>query len=110
MKALKRFLLGLGMAAASLGAVAEMIDMDPSEIVAKYGKPDRVQSSEKERPKPMFITRMMEYKKAGVRASLLANDKEPPYTHWKLMGFQDVKSNKVISLEEFESRIKAAKK
>lgn len=86
-----------------------MLDMDPSTIIAKYGKPDVVKSSENERPKPMFITRKMEYKKAGVRVVLLANDKQPPYVNWKLMGYQGIKTNKVIKLDEFESRIKAKK-
>ena len=81
----KSFLLALVMSAASMAVSAAMIDMDPSTIIAKYGKPDVVKSSENEQPKPMFITRMMEYKKAGVRATLLANDKQPPYVHWKLM-------------------------
>lgn len=88
---------------------AEMMDMDAKEVIAKYGKPDTVRSSENERPKPMFITKMIEYKKAGVRVTLLANDKQPPYVNWKLMGYQDIKTNKVIKLEEFESRIKAKK-
>ena len=98
----------LGLAALASQAKA-MVDADPAELAAKYGKPDRVQSSENERPRPMFITRLMEYKKSGVRIALLANDKQPPYAHWKLMGLQDIKTNKVISLEEFEQRIKAKK-
>lgn len=84
----------------------EMADVDPAQLVAKYGKPDRVQSSENEKPKPLFITRLLEYRKAGVRIALLANNKQPPYTHWKLMGFQNLKTKKVISQEEFERRIK----
>ena len=106
---LKNLLLALVLSVASMAVSAEMIDMDPNTIIAKYGKPDVVKSSENERPKPMFITRMMEYKKAGVRATLLANDKQPPYVHWKLMGYQDIKTNKVIQLDEFESRIRAKK-
>lgn len=105
----KNLLLALVLSVASMAASAEMIDMNPSTIIAKYGKPDVVKSSENEQPKPFFITRMMEYKKAGVRVTLLANDKQPPYVNWKLMGYQDIKTNKVIQLDEFESRIKAKK-
>ena len=65
----KNLLLALVLSVASMAASAEMVDMDPSTIIAKYGKPDVVKSSENERPKPMFITRMMEYKKAGVRVT-----------------------------------------
>lgn len=105
----KNLLLALVLSVASMATSAQMIDMNPSTIIAKYGKPDVVKSSENERPKPFFITRMMEYKKAGVRVTLLANDKQPPYVNWKLMGYQDIKTTNVIKLEEFESRIKAAK-
>jgi len=105
----KALFSALVLAVASMAASSEMMDMDQATIVSKYGKPDRVQSSENERPKPYFITKMIEYKKAGVRVTLLANDKQPPYVHWKLMGYQDIKTNKVIKLEEFESRIKAKK-
>ena len=45
----------------------------------------------------------------GRSVALLANDKQPPYVHWKLMGYQDIKTNKVIKFEEFEGRIKAKK-
>lgn len=105
----KNLLLALVLSVASMATSAQMVDMNPSTIIAKYGKPDVVKSSENERPKPFFITRMMEYKKAGVRVTLLANDKQPPYVNWKLMGYQDIKTKNVIKLEEFESRIKAAK-
>lgn len=105
----KNLLLALVLSVASMATSAQMVDMNPSTIIAKYGKPDVVKSSENERPKPFFITRMMEYKKAGVRVTLLANDKQPPYVNWKLMGYQDIKTTNVIKLEEFESRIKAAK-
>ena len=105
----KNLILALVLSVASMAISAAMIDMDPSTIIAKYGKPDVVKSSENERPKPMFITRMMEYKKAGVRVTLLANDQQPPYVHWKLMGYQDIKTNKVIQLDEFENRIKTKK-
>jgi hypothetical protein len=105
----KNLLMALVLSVASMAASAEMIDMNPSTIIAKYGKPDVVKSSENEQPKPFFITRMMEYKKAGVRVTLLANDKQPPYVNWKLMGYQDIKTGNVIKLDEFESRIKAKK-
>lgn len=103
------WLFTLVLGAASVASHAQMVDIEPSAIIAKYGKPDVVKSSENERPKPMFITRMMEYKHAGVRVTLLANDKQPPYVHWKLMGYQDIKTNKVINADEFESRIKVKK-
>jgi hypothetical protein len=34
----------------------------------------------------------------------------PPYASWKLMGFQDISSNNVISQEEAERRLAARMK
>ena len=106
---IKKAFFALALGIASVAVSAQMVDMNEKEIIAKYGKPDAVRSSENERPKPYFITKMIEYKKAGVRVTLLANDKQPPYVNWKLMGYQDIKTKNVIKLEEFESRIKAKK-
>ena len=39
----------------------------PNEIAAKYGKPDRIQSTEYDKPRPPSVTRMLEYKKENVR-------------------------------------------
>ena len=105
----KTLFSALVLAVASMASQAAESSELERAIIAKYGKPDRVQSSENERPKPYFITKMMEYKKAGVRVTLLANDKQPPYVNWKLIGYQDIKTNKVLKFEEFESRIKAKK-
>lgn len=109
MKPKNRFLLGLALAMLSFFASAkDMPDIDPSTIVAKYGKPDRVQSTEYDKPRPPFVTRMIEYRKENVRFSLLANapiGSPPPYKSWKLIGFQDPRNNKVISADEVEKRM-----
>lgn len=91
----------------------EMPVVDPSEIVSQYGKPDRVVSSEYENPRPPFVTRMIEYRREGVRFTLLANapiGSPPPYKSWKLMGYQDPKNNEVISQAEAEKRLAKRKK
>lgn len=109
MQITKHFFLGLAVAVFSFFASAkDMPDIDPKTIVAKYGKPDRVQSTEYDKPRPPFVTRMIEYKKENVRFSLLANapiGSPPPYKSWKLLGFQDPRDNKVISADEVEKRM-----
>lgn len=114
MHSLTRFLVIGLLAVLSLAAVArEMPLVDPAALVAKYGKPDRVSSTEYDKPRPPFVTRMLEYKKAGVRIALLANGpvgSPPPYASWRLMGFQDISSNSVISQEEAERRLAARMK
>lgn len=109
MKRTNRFFIGLTVAMLSFFASAkDMPDIDPKAIVAKYGKPDRIQSTEYDKPRPPFVTRMIEYKKENVRFSLLASGpigSPPPYKSWKLMGFQDPRDNKVISADEVEKRM-----
>jgi hypothetical protein len=87
----------------------EMPVVNPAQIVARYGAPDRIKSTEHDKPRPPFVTRMLEYKKENVRFTLLANapiGSPPPYTSWRLMGFQDPRDNSVISAEEVERRMK----
>lgn len=91
---------------------AELPLTDPSLFINKYGKPDLTYSSEVEKPRPPMVTKKLEYRKAGVRVTMLADapmNTPPPYTKWRLMGFQDIKTNKPITATEFDSRIKAKK-
>lgn len=86
----------------------DMPAVDPSDIVAKYGKPDSVQSTEHDKPRPPLVTRMLEYKKERVRFALLADapvGSPPPYKSWRLIGTQDPIDNAVISAEEAERRL-----
>ena len=97
----------------STAVAKDMPVISQAEIVAKYGKPDRVTSAENERPRPPIVTKMIEYKKENVRIVLLANapmGAAPPYPSWKLMGYQDPRDNKVLSVEEAERRLAGRKK
>lgn len=108
MKQVIRFFAAVGVAVVSVIASAEMPGIDPNAIIKKYGKPDRITSSEYEKPRPPFVTKMIEYKKENVRFTLLANapiGSPPPYKSWILFGFQDPRDNKVISVEEVEKRL-----
>ena len=82
--------------------------VNPSDIVAKYGKPDRIKSTENDNPRPPFVTRMLEYKKEHVRFSFLPTapiGSPPPYESWYLLGTQDPRDNSVISAEEAAQRM-----
>ncbi|MBB5610392.1 MULTISPECIES: hypothetical protein [unclassified Janthinobacterium] len=82
--------------------------LQPDEVIAKYGKPDSVRSSEYEKPRPPLVTKMLEYKKEHVRVTLLAGGKvgnPPPYKSWHLIGYQDPRDNSVITKEEAEKRL-----
>jgi hypothetical protein len=97
----------------TLLSAKELPTVDPAHIIAKYGKPDRIKSTEYDKPRPPLVTRMLEYKKENVRFTLLANapmGSPPPYSSWKLIGFQDPRDNSVISAEEVERRMRGRKK
>jgi len=91
----------------------EMPTVQQADLVERFGKPDQVRSTENDKPRPPFVTRMLEYKKVGVRIVLLANapiGSPPPYSSWKLMGYQDTKDNAVITEEEFVRRVAPRKR
>ena len=114
MLCLARFLmLTLAILTVHYAAAKDMPVVDPADILVKYGKPDRTVSTEYDKPRPPFVTRMLEYKKENVRIALLANapmGSPPPYQSWRLMGFQDLKSNEVIAEAEAERRLSIRKK
>lgn len=83
--------------------------LQPDSVVAKYGKPDRVKSTEADRPRPPIVTRMLEYHKERVRFTFVPDGpfgSPPPYKEWRLMGFQDPATNAVIKADEVERRMK----
>ena len=70
---------------------------DFADVVKMYGKPDRVTSSEGERPRPPIVTKFAEYKKEGVRFVFVPDapvNTPPPYKGWKLMAPQDIANGK----------------
>lgn len=84
--------------------------IDPTDIVAKYGKPDKIKSTEHDKPRPPIVTRMLEYRKEHVRFVLFADapmGSPPLYDSWKLMGTQDPRDNSVISDKEAAQRLQS---
>ena len=114
MLCLTRFLiLAITILTMPYAVAKDMPIVDPSDVFAKYGKPDRIISTEYDKPRPPFVTRMSEYRKENVRIALLANapiGSPPPYKSWRLIGFQDLKSNEVIAEAEANQRLGARKK
>ncbi len=85
----------------------------PDAITAKYGKPDRIQSTEYDKPRPPLVTRMLEYKKERVRFTFLPTapiGSPPPYKAWYLLGTQDPIDNSVIPADEAAKRMKLREK
>ena len=82
---------------------------DLSQFICKYGKPDVDDSTAYDKPRPPIVTRVLTYKKQRVRAAYIPSGVSigdpPPYKDWKLFGFQDPKTNAVLSPEEVARRM-----
>lgn len=76
---------------------------DLSLFISKYGPPDSEISSEDEVPRPPFVSRQLIYERENLRVVYLADapmGSPPPYEKWKLMGFQNHKTDEVIEPAE----------
>lgn len=111
MHAAKHLLLALltWLASTTAGA-ADFPTVHPDSVIAKYGKPDHVDSTEYDRPRPPIVTRMIEYRKERVRFVFFPDapaGSPPPYRSWKLMGMQDPRDNSVLSASEVTRRMRS---
>jgi hypothetical protein len=82
--------------------------VNPDEIIAAYGKPDEIKSTENATPRPQVVTRMLEYKNEHVRFILIPDgpaDASPPYKTWRLLGMQDLRNNAELDHPEVERRM-----
>lgn len=104
----KLALAGVVLAMSTLCHAQNFPTLSPEALVAKYGKPDAVKSSEYENPRPPIVTRMIEYRKERVRFVLFPDapvGSPPPYKRWKLLGMQDSRDNSVLTASEVERRM-----
>ncbi len=80
---------------------------DASEIITRFGKPDKDDSTAYDQPRPPIVTRFLDYTRRGVRVMLVPTNpigSPPPYT-WKLFGFVDLRTEKRITPEEAARRL-----
>lgn len=108
--ALRAVILIIGVLAIS-GAFAQskFPSLHPDAVIAKYGKPDAVESTEYDDPRPPFVTRMLTYRKERVRCVFLPDEpvgSPPPYKKWLFLGAQDARDNSVLKAEEVTARMK----
>lgn len=100
MTMITRFSMALLLASVLLAQVSD----DASRFIARFGKPDVDQSSEREQPRPPIVTRLLTYKKAKIRFAFVLGDGH----QWKALGAIDLRTNKPVTLAVAEKRIKAA--
>jgi hypothetical protein len=81
---------------------------DYSAIIAKYGKPERDDSTEYDTPRPPIVTRFVEYRPENVKIAFVPVGKfgePPPYNGWKVIGYIDIESNTKMSSGEATERL-----
>ncbi len=86
---------------------------DLTLFISKFGPPDVDKSSENENPRPPIVTRQLIYKLENVRAVYVPEapiGAPPPYKKWKLLGFQDHKTNAVLQPDEVVTRLEKRKR
>ena len=96
----------------SITSIQEPHD-DLSLFISKFGDPDRIESSENEIPRPPIVTKRLIYDKEKVRAVYVADGEvgaPPPYNKWKLLGFQDNRTNAVLQPAEVVARLEKRRK
>jgi hypothetical protein len=91
----------------------EFPTLHPDEVIAEYGRPDKIDSTEYDKPRPPIVTKMLEYKPQHVRFTFFPDvpmGSPPPYRRWKLLGMQDPRDNSVISAAEAKRRMQSRRK
>jgi hypothetical protein len=87
---------------------------DVDALIAKYGPPDRDQSTEHDNPASRIPKRYLIYEAERVRAvfwPVYAPDGSyPPNYTWKLMGFENLEDSSLLTLAEAVDRLKSRKK
>jgi hypothetical protein len=66
----------------------------PESFIAKFGPPDAIETTENDNPRPIFVSKLLTYKRERVQFIFVADAKpgtSPPYQKWLLMGAIDTK-------------------
>ena len=89
-------------------AASEMLTVSPESLIAQYGAPDSIDSTEYDKPRPPLVTKWLIYKKERVKIMLIADapmGSPPPYQTWKLFGVMDARSDAMLEPQEFKRRM-----
>ncbi len=87
---------------------------DSKKIVCLFGNPDFKDTTAYDNPRPPLPTLFLEYRKERVRFSFIpgygAKIGDPPPYRWKLLGFQDPRTDAVLTPQEVLKRIEKRRK
>jgi hypothetical protein len=87
---------------------SELLTVSSESLIAQYGAPDSIDSTEYDKPRPPLVTKWLIYKKERVKFMLIADapmGSPPPYNVWKLLGVMDSRSNVMLEPQEFKKRM-----
>lgn len=82
---------------------------DFAKFIRELGRPDEVDSTENDSPRPPLVTKWIVYRKAKVRITFLPDapvGSPPPYRRWKVMALQDSETLEPLTSEEVQRRIR----
>jgi len=85
---------------------------DQAEVVLeRYGRPDFVDTTAYNQPRPAIVMQWFDYKRATIRVLFIHSGlgDPPPYTTWFLIGFTDIALDEAIPFEEGDRRLIAAR-
>jgi hypothetical protein len=101
MRCVATALLAIGLLISSPALAADEL----APFLAQWGKPDRIDSTEYDRPRPPMVTKILTYRHKGreLDYAFLAQGRPgdpPPYKEWKFIGIVDQKAQRAVGAEE----------
>jgi len=81
-----------------------------SEVISRYGKPEKDGSTENDVPRPMIVNRWIVYEPEGIKIMFVpvpTVDDKPPFRDWNAFLFVDEDRNVVITAESAFERLSA---
>lgn len=91
---------GLPSSVLSLPKGAALTEDHYARIIEEYGTPEVDWSTAYDRPRPMLVTRWVEYKPENLQVAFIANAKAfdpPPYAGWGVIGYINTRNKKAMS-------------
>ena len=101
--------LAILLATTSLCAKAD----DYGNLLAKFWKPDFVDSTENDRPRPLLVVKWAKYNRANVKAVFVPAGpagSPPPYKGWSLVGYVDMATDTKLDPSDAEARLGKARR